>query len=71
MITSTSSSQVKHVMSLLSRAKERKKNNQYVIEGLRMVSEVPADRLVKVYVSERFVNNNPDFIDSFIDKKGV
>ena len=71
MITSTSSSQVKYVMSLLSRAKERKKNNQYVIEGLRMVSEVPADRLVKVYVSERFVNNNPDFIDSFINKKGV
>ena len=35
MITSPSSSQVKHVMSLLSKAKERKKNNEYVVEGIR------------------------------------
>ena len=45
MITSTSSSQVKHVISLLSKARERKKNKEYVVEGVRMVSEVPADLL--------------------------
>ena len=49
MITSTSSSQVKHVISLLSKARERKKNKEYVVEGVRMVSEVPADLLVKIY----------------------
>ena len=54
MITSTSSSQVKHVISLLSKARERKKNKEYVVEGVRMVSEVPADLLVKIYMSERF-----------------
>ena len=52
MITSTSSSQVKHVISLLSKARERKKNKEYVVEGVRMVSEVPADLLVKIYMSE-------------------
>ena len=50
MITSTSSSQVKHVISLLSKARERKKNKEYVVEGVRMVSEVPADyiRLIRL-----------------------
>lgn len=71
MITSTSSSQVKHVMSLLSKAKERKKNNEYVVEGIRMVSEVPADSLVKIYMSERFQNNNPDYASELSRKQGI
>lgn len=71
MITSTSSSQVKHVMSLLSKAKERKKNNEYVVEGIRMVSEVPEDSLVKIYMSERFQNNNPEYARELLRKQGI
>ncbi len=71
MITSTSSSQVKHVMSLLSKSKERKKNNEYVVEGIRMVSEVPVDSLVKIYMSERFQNNNPEYVTELVRKQGI
>ena len=71
MIISTSSSQVKHVMSLLSKAKERKKNNEYVVEGIRMVSEVPEDSLVKIYMSERFQNNNPEYARELLRKQGI
>ena len=71
MITSTSSSQVKHVMSLLSKAKERKKNNEYVVEGIRMVSEVPEDSFVKIYMSERFQNNNPEYARELLRKQGI
>lgn len=71
MITSTSSSQVKHVISLLSKAKERKKNNEYVVEGIRMVSEVPADLLVKIYMSERFRNNNSEYVKELVKKQGI
>lgn len=71
MITSTSSSQVKHVISLLSKAKERKKNNEYVVEGIRMVSEVPADLLVKIYMSERFQNNNSEYVKELVEKQGI
>lgn len=71
MITSTSSSQVKHVISLLSKAKERKKNNEYVVEGIRMVSEVPADLLVKIYMSERFQNNNSEYVKELVKKQGI
>ena len=71
MITSTSSSQVKHVISLLSKAKKRKKNNEYVVEGIRMVSEVPADLLVKIYMSERFQNNNSEYVKELVKKQGI
>lgn len=71
MITSTSSSQVKHVISLLSKAKERKKNNEYVVEGIRMVSEAPADLLVKIYMSERFQNNNSEYVKELVKKQGI
>lgn len=71
MITSTSSSQVKHVISLLSKAKERKKNNEYVVEGIRMVSEAPADLLVKIYMSERFQNNNSEYVKVLVKKQGI
>ena len=71
MITSTSSSQVKHVISLLSKAKERKKNNEYVVEGIRMVSEAPTDLLVKIYMSERFQNNNSEYVKELVKKQGI
>lgn len=63
MITSTSSSQVKHVVSLQKKARVRKEERQFVAEGIRMVSEAPYDRLVKVYVSETFKNNNEAFLE--------
>ena len=71
MITSTSSSQVKHVISLLSKVRERKKNKEYVVEGVRMVSEVPADLLVKIYMSERFHSNNPEYVHELVKKQGI
>ena len=57
MITSTGSSQVKHVLGLLSKAKERREYGEYVVEGIRMVSEVPSSDLVRIYISESFSKN--------------
>ena len=62
MITSTSSSQVKTVVSLQKKAKTRKETKQFVVEGMKMVSEVPQDRLVKVYFSESFAAANVSFL---------
>ena len=62
MITSTSSSQVKHVVQLQKKSKTRKEFLEFVVEGNKMVAEAPKDRVVKVYVSENFNNMNPDYI---------
>lgn len=58
MITSTSNSQVKDVINLLKKSGERKRRGLFVIEGIRMFTEIPADRIVKVYASESFVEAN-------------
>ncbi len=62
MITSTSSSQVKHIVNLQKKSKLRKEEKQFVVEGVKMVSEAPKDRLVKVYVSETFKADNEEFL---------
>lgn len=58
MITSTSNSQVKYLVQLQNKAKTRKENREFVVEGLKMVEEAPKDRVVKVYVSENYENSN-------------
>lgn len=63
MITSTSSSQVKHIVNLQKKSKLRKEEKQFVVEGIKMVSEAPKDRLVKVYVSETFKADNEEFLE--------
>ena len=37
----------------------------FVVEGMKMVSEVPQDRLVKVYFSESFAAANVSFLNKF------
>lgn len=62
MITSTSSSQVKHIVNLQKKSKLRKEEKQFVVEGIKIVSEAPKDRLVKVYISETFKADNEEFL---------
>ena len=61
MISSTSNTQVKQVIALQTKAKARREQKQFVVEGLRLVSEVPADRLEKLYVTESFLAEHPEF----------
>lgn len=68
MITSTSSAQVKHVLLIQKKAKARKEYREFIVEGHKMVMEAPADRVVKVYASETFYNNNEKLIQDLISK---
>lgn len=54
MITSTNNTQVKQVMLLNRKSRERKKQDVFLVEGLKMFREAPKDRLVKTYLSESF-----------------
>ena len=56
MITSTSNPQVKRLLQLQKKSKARNEENVFVVEGLRMFTEVPKERVEKVYVSETFYN---------------
>lgn len=54
MITSASNAQVKQIILLNKKARERKKQGVFLVEGYKMFSEAPRERMVKTYVSESF-----------------
>lgn len=68
MITSTSSSQVKHICQLQKKSKAREEAKEFVVEGIRMVSEVPFERLVKMYISEGYMNSNEHIYNELLQK---
>ena len=58
MITSASNKSIKNVQALLSKAKERKKQGVFVVEGPKMSFEAPYDWVSAVYMSESFFNDD-------------
>lgn len=52
MITSASNKKVKNIAALLSRSRERKKQGVFVVEGIKMFMEAPAERILEVYIEE-------------------
>lgn len=56
MITSNSNAQVKRLLQLQKKSKARNEEKVFLVEGLRMFSEVPAERVQKVYISESLYN---------------
>ena len=69
MITSTSNQQIKQLTALLKKSKERKEKKLFVVEGKKMVDEVPITKLRAVYVSESYANNpaNAQIIIDFME----
>lgn len=64
MISSTSNSQVKQVIALQTKAKVRREQHQFVVEGLRLTAEVPVDRLERLYVTQEFLQEHPEAVTS-------
>ena len=62
MITSSSNAQIKNVINLIKKSRERKKAGLFVVEGRRMFEETPKERLYKVFVTEEFLKNNKDLM---------
>lgn len=54
MITSINNPSVKNVMALQKKARLRKEQNVFLVEGPKMVSEIPEGWLKELYVSEEF-----------------
>ena len=68
MITSLSNSRVKNVTALNRKAKERKSQGKYVVEGVKMFLEAPEAEIEEIYVAESFEegcrknpHGNPNF----------
>ena len=60
MITSISNAQVKQVCAYVQKAKERRKDGIFVVEGRKMFEEAPAERIYKVYATQSFCDKHTD-----------
>lgn len=65
MITSAANARVKQVVQWQSKAKERKKDKVYLVEGFKMYEEAPEESILEVYVSEDAVQR----LDNGIEPK--
>lgn len=52
MITSSANPKIKQVKQLQQQSKERRESGLYVVEGFKMLEEVPLDDLVAIYATE-------------------
>lgn len=58
MISSTSNAQVRQVNALAKKAKARRESGLFLVEGEKMFSELPKERLYRAYVSENFLRQH-------------
>ena len=52
MITTTQNKQIKQIIKLKKSARERRKQELFLVEGIRMFTEIPEEYLYKVYASD-------------------
>lgn len=71
MITSTSNAKVKYLVNLKKKRKERDRENVFLVEGIRMFREVPADKLKEIYVSETFYHKERKLVDEVAARSKV
>ena len=57
MITSTSNKQIKHIIQLQKKARLRKEEDVFVVEGPRMLAETPKELRVALYVAESYADS--------------
>ena len=62
MITSTSNTQIKELTKLQKKSRLRDEMGIFLVEGPRMVEEIPKERIERLYISESFERKNPAYI---------
>ena len=60
MITSASNDKIKEIKKLIKSASRRKETGLYIVEGIRMVREIPADAVKTLYVAESMTDKFTD-----------
>lgn len=60
MITSASNDKIKEIKKLMKSASRRKETGLYIVEGIRMVREIPADAIKALYVAESMMEKFED-----------
>lgn len=65
MITKSGNTEIRNILSLQKKSKERYEQGIFIIEGVKMFSETPKDRIVKAYTTSRFFEDNKSLFKGF------
>lgn len=60
MITSSSNPQLKNIVQLNKKAKARREQGLYVVEGYRMYREAPEEQIERIYAASHFLEKHPE-----------
>lgn len=66
MITSTANAKIKNLIKCMKSAKERKKQDVFLVEGVRMFSEIPSGMHIETFVTEDFYERNSDLFKDVV-----
>ncbi|MDE6621967.1 MAG: 23S rRNA (guanosine(2251)-2'-O)-methyltransferase RlmB [Lachnospiraceae bacterium] len=69
MISSTANSKVKRLAALMQKAKMRREEQAFVVEGVKMFREAPAEWVREVYVSEGFLQKSERGKDAVLNNR--
>ncbi len=70
MITSAANARVKQVVQWQTKAKERKKDRVYLVEGFKMYEEAPEEQIFEVYVSRDALDRMQDEEQRKLERTG-
>lgn len=62
MITSTANQQVKNLVQLRKKAKARREQGVFLVEGLKMFLEAPKDQVKQIFVSQSFLEKHEEAV---------
>lgn len=71
MITSNSNEQIKNLIQLKEKSKARKNTGTFIVEGIKMFTEIPKEDFVKAYVSESFYEKNRKVITGYFKDNNI
>ena len=70
-LTSVNNDRVKDITKLIKLAKRRRESRSFVAEGIRLVSEVPPEKLISLYIEETFyekLDKSQDYDESDFER---
>jgi TrmH family RNA methyltransferase len=71
MITSNQNSKIKNLYSLQNKSKLRKKEGKFIVEGKKILDEVPLNRIVEIYITEEFQQKEREYIEKLREHVNV
>lgn len=73
MITSSNNANIKNILALQKKGKARKDQDVFVVEGIKMVSEIPLGSLVQLYVAEGYLSQTEHcvYLEELTNRHGI